>query len=1495
MGGVPIVSWAAGVKINVICLSSLHQYLDGSGDDDDNSDARHVVTIWGVPEWADYYGDGANYCQIIMDVATGDITFVYLETESFGLDGIIGLSPGYWPGQLMEWDISQCTSSAADLAALYETAYDVDASSSSCGTSIESMCSYGTDDDSVAVAQFPVQNFDDATGAFDLQYRQLYFTNVDDASWTYELDWITCFADVPSAAAMTLDLYDDDYVEVDISAHPFTYYGVEYDTMYVSSNGYITFSEGASGWISSWDGYNRFYSHFALPTIAVLHDDLDPETYGGIFVEYTDSAWVVTYWGICPFYTSDEAYAQAKLFTSSGDIQFSYMAVTGSEDALVGLSAGYFPFTDLYTYDLSECASTTYFDYSNTVCDDVWTASCTGETQVAPVQKFEFLYTEVDLAFGYLKFTPSGTSSYDYEFGMAKCLYDMPGSDAVDAGIFDDDFLKADMGDTFTFYGEDYTDVYIGSNGFVTFEEGDWDYSDNLNDHFAYKRIAVLFDDMDPTEDGAVFYDTSTSGQISVTWWDVPQFGYYGEDSGNYFQATMFFSTGVIYLTYMDIQTGDGLVGLSPGYFPFLNTMTSDLSACTSQSYYDYTEASCASDDNTVTCSAASSVSPVQDLTDSIDQAGEVFDLENTMLVFTPDGAGTGFSFTAQPITCLPYIPGSGAIDLEMWDDDVVDVSAHMAKPVPFYSYSYDSMFVHTNGFITLGESGYYLDGDTDFATDYTESLWDHFTTPRISPLFDDLWAGDQGGVYVEDVAGTDDDEGRFVATWWEVQHYYDYYGASFFQAGISYNTGEVFIAYGALSYVSGGVIGLSPGYMDILDLKLADFSECALTTYYSYANEDGCGHGGQNADDIDDWTSSCSSANTVAPFEIGTVPSSDFAIMYTPNSAGSKYKVNRFSVGGECLPDVPSARAERVYLNDDDYAIVDFDYADGFEFYGERYQDCYVGSNGYITFDYGDWLYLWTDGPYDHFRHKRIAALYADLDPGSSYIGGGAIFKETLDSGEDSERLVVTFWEVPEYGYYYYYGEVGNTFQIAMYVTTGTITLTYIQATVSTALVGLSPGYFPFLELQSVDMSNCELDYVYAYTYDECASDDYTSQSVGNCYANYTACAANLDPDDTSVSCGNSAVSLAPVQLFTGDGTTAESLSTKLSNSAITFFPDPATNGKAGYSYIRDRQMECLIETPTSNAVDLQLLMDDYALIDVDGFTFYGETYERAWVSSKAYITFAQGDYTYTENFYVHFNQPRISALFDDMDPESYGGVFVEEFDAGTEAERFAVTWWEVPEYYYTENKATVQIVLYPKTGAITIAFHSVEMEDGLVGLSPGYYPFLHLEEHNFRQCSSERQYSYSYGCEEQTYDEATSCSGAASLAAPVAMLTYGKAPSVLLKRAITFTPDGDDLYSFASEQISCLPDIPSPDAVDLQISSYYTYQIVEIEDGFTFYGVTCVPGFAPRAALRGVSSRFLLLLLLLLLLTLSRPSVRPWKRTGLRHIYTGHPSRRP
>ena len=120
-------------------------------------------------------------------------------------------------------------------------------------------------------------------------------------------------------------------------------------------------------------------------------------------------------------------------------------------------------------------------------------------------------------------------------------------------------------------------------------------------------------------------------------------------------------------------------------------------------------------------------------------------------------------------------------------------------------------------------------------------------------------------------------------------------------------------------------------------------------------------------------------------------------------------------------------------------------------------------------------------------------------------------------------------------------------------------------------------------------------------------------------------------------------------------------------------------------------------------------------------GFSFFGSTYRQAWVDSNGLITFRGGDTDYTGS-YGHFvsGLPAIAALFADLDPsQSSGGVRVL-----TEDGRVAVTWSNVPlagSFGIANPPAqNFQVRLYPD-GHIEVAYHSINLPAGLVGITPG------------------------------------------------------------------------------------------------------------------------------------------------------------------------------
>jgi hypothetical protein len=115
-------------------------------------------------------------------------------------------------------------------------------------------------------------------------------------------DWvaITPVAGVPVNADIVFNfgifLGDDDFLEV---ALPFTFEFCERDwnSVFIGSNGYLTFGEGATGWSESVTGFLA-----GPPRIAPLWDDLNPTQGGTITAKEVAGNFVVTYTNIPEFF-----------------------------------------------------------------------------------------------------------------------------------------------------------------------------------------------------------------------------------------------------------------------------------------------------------------------------------------------------------------------------------------------------------------------------------------------------------------------------------------------------------------------------------------------------------------------------------------------------------------------------------------------------------------------------------------------------------------------------------------------------------------------------------------------------------------------------------------------------------------------------------------------------------------------------------------------------------------------------------------------------------------------------------------------------------------------------------------------------------------------------------------------------------------------------------------------------------------------------------------
>ena len=166
-----------------------------------------------------------------------------------------------------------------------------------------------------------------------------------------------------------------------------------------------------------------------------------------------------------------------------------------------------------------------------------------------------------DLANHTITFAPVGGDNH-YAASVATAAdYPVDPTGGTSLPLSDDDYESVALGAsaTFPFFGQNYSTFYVGSNGYITFGEGDSDFSESISDHFELPRISALFDDFDP-EVGQVTWK-QLGDRAVVTWHQVPQ---YDETDSNSFQVELFFD-GTIRITWLALAATDGVAGLSAG------------------------------------------------------------------------------------------------------------------------------------------------------------------------------------------------------------------------------------------------------------------------------------------------------------------------------------------------------------------------------------------------------------------------------------------------------------------------------------------------------------------------------------------------------------------------------------------------------------------------------------------------------------------------------------------------------------------------------------------------------------------------------------------------------------------------------------------------------------------------------------------------------------------------------------------------------------------
>jgi hypothetical protein len=191
-------------------------------------------------------------------------------------------------------------------------------------------------------------------------------------------------------------------------------------------------------------------------------------------------------------------------------------------------------------------------------------------------QRFETLDEASSLVGKRLELTPVGSNDF-----YSACLEDVfalpvsPGG-GTDLELGDDTSVEIALtgGREVSLYGETYSSVWVGPNGYVTFGAGDSDFTEDFDDHFDLPRVSMCFDDLHPGQGGDVYFE-QLSDRVAVTWLDVRERGTSAEVTG---QIELFFD-GRVAVTWLENGIDDFIAGVSPGNGLDPDFFESDLSS----------------------------------------------------------------------------------------------------------------------------------------------------------------------------------------------------------------------------------------------------------------------------------------------------------------------------------------------------------------------------------------------------------------------------------------------------------------------------------------------------------------------------------------------------------------------------------------------------------------------------------------------------------------------------------------------------------------------------------------------------------------------------------------------------------------------------------------------------------------------------------------------------------------------------------------------------
>jgi hypothetical protein len=195
------------------------------------------------------------------------------------------------------------------------------------------------------------------------------------------------------------------------------------------------------------------------------------------------------------------------------------------------------------------------------------------------VEKFLFKTSSItDLALTSVRFTPDGSRNFYSACASPIATLPTDPTGGTVLSMSDNSYSQVNLaaGAQVSLYGNSRSSFFVGSNGYITLDEGDTNGGGDPTNHFRLKRISGMFYDLNPAAAGSVSYK-QTADRVAITYTNVPET--YTPTNRNTFQIELFFN-GDIRLSYLAIAGSYMWIsGLSEGNGVPSELQWSDLSA----------------------------------------------------------------------------------------------------------------------------------------------------------------------------------------------------------------------------------------------------------------------------------------------------------------------------------------------------------------------------------------------------------------------------------------------------------------------------------------------------------------------------------------------------------------------------------------------------------------------------------------------------------------------------------------------------------------------------------------------------------------------------------------------------------------------------------------------------------------------------------------------------------------------------------------------------